>query len=86
MLQNEKKKYFLVKLDPLLRDSYQGNITTHPEILTQSPGEPHSDVRMSFGSDHRPPAAFVWLSRAKVRERDREREMVDSEKESMGWG
>lgn len=46
--------------------------------MTQSPGEPHNDVRTRFCSDHRPLAAFVWLSRAKVKER--EREMGDSEK------
>lgn len=53
-----------------LCNSYLGNITTHPKLLTPSPGEPHSALRESFGSDHLSPSiAFVWLSRAKVKTR-----------------
>lgn len=42
---------------------------------------------MSSGSDHRPVAAFVWLSRAKVRGTETEREveeMADPEGKKKG--
>lgn len=62
-----KNTFFVVKMARLCETATMGTLQ-HTGAPPQSPGEPHSDVTMSFGSDHRPQVsstAFVWLSRAK---------------------
>lgn len=74
-----KKTSFVVKLDPLCvtatKVTLQHTLSSRPKVL-----ESHT-VTSERALAPISSTAFVWLSRAKVKER----EMVDSEK-SMGWG
>lgn len=83
----KKTNQFVVMLDPpcdtATKVTLQHTLSSWPKVL-----ESHTVTSESASSSDLRPlmslTAFVWLSRAQVRERESERE-VDSEK-SMGWG